>query len=231
MKKAKNHTKYYQETETYGINNIKQNIKELKKYTPLCLSYFLSDIKNGMAKIDFYFPDVLIEKTKTKENIYDFRLKKTKLKTTITKKYYFPVKTKKEFLTSLKQLSQNNYIIKGNYSLNNIEKQSISSYNPIIDNEKHHHNINLTIYTKEKFKECFIKELKELLNTYKQTKISIEENTLKISEDIDELFNNELSRIIDYYYEVENQEEILKELNILPKKPKTYTKKIEKTKK
>lgn len=231
MKKAKTHTKYYQETETYGINNIKQNIKELKKYTPLCLNYFINDIKDGITKINFYFPDILIEKTKTKENIYDFRLCKTKTKTTITKKYYFPVQIKKEFLTNLKQLSQNNYIIKGNFSLNNIEKKTISSYNHIIDNEKHHHNINLTIYTKEKFKDCFIKEIKELLNTYKQTKINIEENTLKISEDIDKLFNNELSRIIDYYYEVENQEEILKELNILPKKPKTYTKKIEKNKK
>ncbi len=206
-----------EEIETYGIKEINARENKLLNYSGLYFNAILQEMENGISKIILCLPDILIEKRKTKEKTYDFRLEQEKTKTTITKKYYFPVKTKKEFLDKLRQNGENNYVVKGTYSYNNIEKVTISSYHNPIDNIKNAHTMEITIYTKEKFKECFINELQELQNTYNTTLDKYLGGTLNITIDIDELFNNELSRILDYYEEVEDKEEILKSLDIKKK--------------
>ncbi len=226
MKKINNQKDYCDiQTETYGVGDIKRQEKQLLGYSSLCFNYFLEEMKDGMSKIVFCFPDVLIEKTKIKEEIYDFNLEKNKIKTTLTKKYYFPAKTKKQFLDRLR-LAGKNYIVKGNYSFNDIEKRTISSYGDIVDDEKHAHYMEITIYTKEKFTECFINEIKSLIQTYNYTLNQYIEGSLNLSVSIDELFENELSRLFDYYEEVENKEELIKSLGIDLERPKEYIKKI-----
>lgn len=215
--KETNENYIYEEIETYGLTNLKKEEQKLLNYSAVCFNYILNEMQDGISKIILYLPDILIEKRKTKENIYDFTRQKERTKTTITKKYYFNVKTKKEFLNKLKLQGNNNYIVKGSYSYNNIEKTTISSYDTPIDNIKNLHTMEITIYTKEKFKECFINELKELQKTYNDTLNNYLEETLNITIDIEELYNNELNRLLDYYEEVENKEEILQELGITQK--------------
>lgn len=213
----------YEEIENYGLTNKEQEEQKLLNYSIVCFNYMLNEMKDGISKIILCLPDILIEKRKTKENIYDFIREKERTRTTITKKYYFPVKTKKDFLNKLKLYGKDNYIVKGSYSYNNIEKTTISSYDIPIDNIKNLHTMEITIYTKEKFKECFINELKELQKTYNDTLNDYLNGLLNITIDIEELYNNELNRLLDYYEEVENKEEILQELGIT-QKPKTLVK-------
>lgn len=218
----KNDNYMYEEVETFGMDGIRENEKKLLSSSFICFNYMLQEMKDGVSNIILYLPDVLIEKKKIKENVYSFADEKLKVKTTIFKKYYFPVRTKKKFLDELRNFCKDNYIVKGIYGYNDIENVKLSSYSSLNDNISNAHFIDLTIYTKEKFRECFINELNELQRVYDETLKGYLDGTLNLSIDIDELYNNELSRLLDFYDELDDKNKILDSLNI---KPKTYVRK------
>lgn len=211
-----------EEIEIYDVGDIDKNEKKLLSYSGICFSYLLHEMKDGISNIILCFPDVLIEKQKTEQEVYSYIDERVRTKVTIEKKYYFPVKTKKEFLNKMRNYCKNDYVVKGRYTYNDVEVVSFSSYSFSCDNINNGHFIDLTIYTREKFRECFINELNELQRVYEQTLNDYLNGIFNISVDIDELYNNELSRLLDFYDELDDKDEILKSLSI---KPKTYIRK------
>lgn len=206
-----------EKVEIFDLDGLSDNEKKLLNYAGVCFSYMLEEMNDGISNINLCFPDVLIERRVINGDVYSFTDERYRNKTIIIKKYYFPVKTKKEFFNKLKSFCNGKYVIKGLYSYNDVESVSISSYREPIDNINNAHFIDLTVYTMEKFRECFINELNELERVYDETLSSYLNGTFNIGVDIDKLYNDELSRLFDFYDEVLDKEEILKSLNIKTK--------------
>ncbi len=212
----------YEKIETFDMDGLNENVKSLLNYSGLCFSYMLQEMNDGISNITLCLPDILIEKKTIEGEVYSYTDNKFRNKIIIEKKYYFPVKAKKEFLNKLKSFCKDNYVVKGIYSYNDVENVKLSSYSSLNDNVSSAHFIDLTVYTKKKFRDCFINELNELQKVYDETLKGYLDGTLNLSVDIDELYNNELSRLLDFYDELDDKNEILDSMNI---KPKTYVRK------